>query len=188
MKYAIKSKRKTVAAYCLGAGSAMETALIQLGRIVELGNGQYELFSQEATNGKGQIASSGDYFKVDLVDGQYYPYPNKRTYFLANHDHLEGDTYIQRIFPLAIWQVGDEITDAVQFLLDSGQLRLDPEHPQRYFNAFLWGADLSAAENATLVFYDITRTADGTVTGATFNFVACEEFRSSYVLCEPPRN
>lgn len=188
MKYAIKSKRKIINAYCLGSGSQMEAMLLECGAIVLRSDGQYELFSQEAVNGQGQLAAVGDYFKVDVVNGKFYPYPNEREYFLANHDHLSGDTYEQRNKPLAIWQWGDEMFDAVQFLLDNGRLTLDPEHPQRFFNAFLWGTNLSASRNATVVFYHILRSEDGLVTDVSFNFVAKDEFDVSYTLCDAPRN
>ena len=83
MRYAVKNKGKIVNAYCLGQSSGMEQELIRLGRIRLLPDGAYELMSQEAKNGTGQRADAGDYFKVDEVEGVYYPYPNSR--FLAHN-------------------------------------------------------------------------------------------------------
>ena len=186
MKYAVKNKRKLVEAYCLGRGSEMELRLIGLGRIRLLPDGAYELMSQESQNGAGQRAEAGDYFKVDEVDGVYYPYPNGRAYFLSNHTHLEGDTYEQKARPLAVWQWGDEPCDAIGYLLERGKLTLKPEDPERFFNAFLWGADLSAAQDATVVFYDIFRDAEGAITDVSFNFVVKDEFERSYTLCPAP--
>lgn len=183
MKYAVKNKRKIVKAYCLGQGSDMENLLIRLGRILPLPDGGYELMSQEAKNGVGQRAEAGDYFKVDHLDGVYYPYPNSREYFLSNHTHVEGDTYEQKAVPLAIWQWGDGPCDAIEYLLEQRKLTLNQEDEERFFNAFLWGADLSAARDATVVFYDIFRDASGAITDVSFNFVVKEEFERSYTIC-----
>lgn len=183
MRYAIKNKRNIVRAYCLGEGSNMEQMLLRLGRIRLLPDAGYELMSQESKNGAGQRAEAGDYFKVDDVDGVYYPYPNSREYFLNNHTHVEGETYEQKARPLAIWQWGDGPCDAIDYLLEQGKLTLNHADPERFFNAFLWGADLSAARDATVVFYDILRDADGAVTDVSFNFVVKEEFDRSYTLC-----
>ena len=183
MRYAVKNKGKIVNAYCLGQGSGMEQFLLELGRIRRLPDGGYELMSQEAKNGVGQRAEAGDYFKVAQVDGAYFPYPNSRAYFLDNHTHLEGDCYEQKVLPLAIWQWGDGPFDAVDHLLETGKLTLDHGEETRFFNAFLWGAALSAARDATVVFYDIVRDASGAVEDVSFNFVAKEEFERSYTVC-----
>lgn len=183
MKYAVKNKQKTVNAYCLGKKSEMEQRLIELGRIRLLPDGDYELMSQESKNGVGQRACAGDFFKVDRVDGVYYPYPNDQVYFLNNHIHLNGDTYEQKAKPLAIWQWGDEPCDAIEYLLEQEKLIINHEDSERFFNAFLWGADLSAAKDATVVFYDILRDDSGAVTDVSFNFVAKNEFERNYTIC-----
>lgn len=188
MKSAIKTKRNIVKAYCLGNGAEMEQLLLQLGRIRMLSDGAYELMSQEAKNGVGERAVAGDYFKVDDVDGVYYPYPNSRAYFLNNHTHLEGDTYEQKAVPLVIWQWGDGPCDAIEYLLKKGKLMLNHEDEERFFNAFLWGADLSAPRDATVVFYDTFRDASGAVTDVSFNFVVKEEFERSYTICTEEGN
>ena len=182
MKYAVKSKKKIVTAYPLGAGHPMEQALIEEGAIRRREDGSYELFSQEAVNGQGQVAYAGDYFKVDTVDGRHFPYPNSREYFVANHTHIGGDEYEQANKPLMIWQVGDEMLPEVQWLTETGRLTLKPQEPSHYFNAFLWGADLSAAQDATLIFYSVDRDADGAITDISFNFVAKPEFDASYTI------
>lgn len=182
MKKAIKNEGKIVKAYPLGAGHPMEAALITEGVIKLLEDGSYELFSQEAVNGQGQLAKPGDYFKVDTVEGKHYPYPNGRDWFEENHVHLHGDEYEQKNKPLMIWQVGDEMTDEVRWLVNSGKLTLKPEDPAHYFNAFLWGSDLSAASDATLLFYGVNRDASGTITAIDFNFVAKAEFDANYTV------
>lgn len=182
MRYAVKNKRKIVTAYPLGAGHPMEAALIAEGAIRLREDGQYELFSQEAVNGQGQLAQPGDWFKVDTIDGKHYPYPNAKAWFEANHTHLSGDEYEQVNQPLQIWQVGDEMTEEVRWLVDTGRLTLKPGDPSHYFNAFLWGADLSAASDATLLFYEVERNETGAITGINFNFVAKPEFDACYTL------
>ena len=182
MKYAVKNKRKIVQAYPLGVGHPMEAALIAEGAIRLRGDGSYELFSQEAVNGSGQIAQPGDYFKVDTIDGRHFPYPNSREFFLENHIHLTGDEYEQKNKPLLIWQSGDDMTEEVRWLVEQNRLTLKPEDPAHYFNAFLWGADLSAASDATMIFYSVDRDADGRIVDASFNFVAKREFDDCYTI------
>jgi len=182
MKYAIKNKRKIVKAYPLGANHPMEAALIAEGAIRLRADGSYELFSQEAVNGSGQIACAGDYFKVDTIDGRHYPYPNARAWFQENHTHISGDEYEQKLKPLQIWQVGDEMPDEVRWLVDQGRLTLKPEDPAHYFNAFLWGTDESAASDATLIFHSVDRDAEGRIIDASFNFVAKREFDDCYTI------
>ena len=182
MKYAVKTKKKIVLAYPLGAGHPMETLLIEEGAIRRLSDGSYELFSQEAVNGHGQIAWPGDYFKVDTIDGRHFPYPNSREYFMSNHTHLRGDEYEQLNKPLLIWQAEDDLTEEIRWLVDTGRLTLKPQEPDRFFNAFLWGADLSAAADATLVFYSVDRDENGCITDISFNFVARPEFEASYAI------
>ena len=184
MKYAIKSRKKIVLAYQLGVGHPMEALLIEEGAILHLPDGSYELFSQEAANGHGELAQAGDYFKVDTINGRHFPYPNSREYFLNNHTHLQGDEYEQLNKPLMIWQTGDALCDEIQWLVDTGRLTLKPQEPERFFNAFLWGADLSAAADATLVFYEVERDENGCITDISFNFVARPEFESSYVVLD----
>lgn len=182
MKYAVKNKKKVVLAYPLGAGHPMEAMLIEEGAIQRLPDGSYALFSQEAVNGHGQIAQAGDYFKVDTIDGRHFPYPNDREFFLSNHIHLGGDEYEQINKPLLIWQRGDELTEEVRWLVDMGRLTLKPQDPTHYFNAFLWGADLSAADDATMVFYSVDRDENGTIADISFNFVAKPEFEACYSI------
>lgn len=184
MKYAVKSKRRIVKAYPLGAGHPMEALLIEEGAIRLLPDGTYALLSQEAINGAGQIARPGDYFKVDTIDGRHYPYPNEREFFLNNHTHLAGDEYEQVNRKLLVWQAGDDPIEELRWLVDTGRLTLKPQDPVRYFNAFLWGADLSAAADATLVFYSVERDGSGAITDISFNFVARAEFEDCYVLME----
>lgn len=184
MRYAIKSKKKIVKAYCLGAGSDMEEMLIQEGAMKKKSDGTYELFSQEAVNGTGEIACIGDYFKVDTVDGCHYPYPNSKAFFEENHIHLAGHEYEQKSKPLAFWQRSDPMCEEIQYLIREGKLSLKLEDSEHYFHAFLWGADLSAAQDAVIIFYNIDRNKSGEITDVSFNFVSAKDFEASYSICE----
>ncbi len=180
----MKSQKKIVKAYQLGCGNPMEELLLKEGAIKKLEDGSYELFSQEAVNGKGQAAKPGDYFKVDEIDGKHYPYPNEKEWFESRHKHLSGDEYEQQPEPLPIWTKGEEISEEIQFLLDTGKLELKPENPKAFFNAFLWGAPLSAADDATLILYSVEREESGAIKDVTFNFVAKDFFDENYVILE----
>ncbi len=182
MRYAVKSKKKIVKAYCLGAGSDMEAMLIEEGAIQKREDGKYELFSLEAVNGNGEIAEAGDYFKVECSGEKHFPYPNSKEFFEENHIWITGDEYEQKNHPLAFWQADDPICEEIQYLINTGKLTLNPEDPEHYFNAFLWGADLSAAKDASVIFYSIDRNEEGEITDISFNFVAEKVFRESYEI------
>lgn len=183
MKYAKKTKKKFIQAYCLGEDTPVERQLLLEGAIQRLSDDTYELFSQEAVNGHGEIARRGDFFKVDTKEEKHYPYPNTREFFLKNHRHISGDEYEQISKPLPVWQYGDDISEEISWLLAGGKLVLDPDNPEKFFNAFLWGANLSAGQDATVVFYSVERASDGTISDISFNFVAKKDFDSSYELC-----
>ena len=92
MRRAIKNESKFIKAYELGKEYAEIQRLINEGKIKKISEEVYEIFSQEAVNGKGQIAHKGDFIKIDTTD---LPYPNDRTFFLANHKYLQNDEYKQ---------------------------------------------------------------------------------------------
>lgn len=117
------------------------------------------------------------------VDGKYYPYPNAREWFEKHHRHIQGDLYEQIGEPQLFWQVGDPMCEEINFLLESGKLTLKLEDEEHYWNAFLWGAPLSAAKDATVVFYSVHRDENGVIIDISFNFVAANEFKNSYQLC-----
>ena len=180
MAKVVKNNGKQVQAWELGGNSEMEHKLINEGKIVYTGNGTYELFSQEAKSGSGEIAAIGDFFQVDKAG---YPYPNKRDWFLANHRHIDADSYEQLPKPMDAWEVTEPVTPEVQFLIDHKGLKLSPDTPEQYFGAELWGAWLTAAEDAVLVFYSVTRDENGAIIDADFNFVARAEFEAAYHYC-----
>lgn len=183
MRYAIKTKT-LVQAYPLGADHPMEKKLVELGAIRVHPDGEYELFSQEAINGKGQIAHAGDFFKADLVDGVYYPYPNGREDFLKKHTHVEGDTYRQVAYPMPVWLDGDPMEEEIRFLLDTGRLTICPEDEKRYFNAYLWGTLESRSRDGIVAFYDVKR-ENGAITDVNFNLIERNYFEENYRFCGP---
>ena len=60
----IKKKAFPVAAWQLGTGTEKEAELIAKGLIVKKDDGTYAIFSKEATQGEGEVAQAGDYFKI----------------------------------------------------------------------------------------------------------------------------
>lgn len=180
MKYAIKLQGKQVFAYELGAGNPVEAELIRKGAIRREGD-SYALFSREAVNGQGQMAKKGDFFKLD---GDGYPYPNDREWFFANHRYVGGDVYEQLPKPLEIWEAEDGDHPLIHWLVAQGKLRICREDRERFFNARLWGADLSAAKDAVVVFYGVERKEAGEIADISFNFVAREEFDRTYSYCD----
>ena len=176
MAYAIKENAR-VQAWELGTGSAMEQEMICLGKIIARPDGVYEVFSQEATNGRGEMARAGDFFKVD---DRGFPYPNGRVFFLQNHEHLREDWYLQKTKPLKIWQKDDPDCEELRFLLDRGLLSLHPETPERYYSAFVWGTQETAPSDAVLAFYHVDRDPEGIITGIEFNFIVRDYFEKYY--------
>lgn len=83
-----KKKATVVQAYRLGEESDMVEELTAEGEIKVKGDGSFEVFSQEAKDGAGEIAHTGDYIKLDS-SGK--PYPNSAEFFEKNHRHLPGN-------------------------------------------------------------------------------------------------
>ena len=176
MAFAVKTDTR-VRAWELGAGSDMEKEMIRQGKIIAHPGGIYELFSQEAPEGKGQMAAAGDFFKAD---NKGFPYPNAREFFLQNHEHLEGDWYRQAARPLKIWRREDPMCEEIRFLLDRGILSFHPENPKRYFSALLWDTEETAPEDAVIVFFSVERNPEGNITEINFNFVVHDYFTTHY--------
>ena len=164
MAYALKTAVR-VRAWELGAGSGMEKEMLLCGKIAKRADGTYELFSPEASEGKGQVAKAGDFFKVDH---RGLPCPNERNFFLQNHRHLEGDWYMQAARPLKVWRLGDPECEEIRFLLDNRLLSVCPENRERCFSASLWGTMETAAADAVLIFYSVQRNPDGTIASVDF--------------------
>ena len=66
--FQIKKKTgKRVTAYRLGEPSEVLDALMESGKVKPLPDGTYEIFSQEAVNGHGEVAQPGDYIKLSFI-------------------------------------------------------------------------------------------------------------------------
>lgn len=179
----IKNKGKMVEAYQLQLrnDNAVIRELMENGKICDLGDGRYEIHSQEAINGAagGEIAMAGDWIKID---SKGYPYPNDRAYFEANHRHIEGDNFEQLPKPLLVWNVKLEMCPEVEFLVEKKGLVIDETSSDRRYSAQLWGTTEVAAEDAMIVFYSISYDEAGNVTDCDWNFVERSEFDKTYSI------
>ena len=87
----IKKQGKIVEAYKLGEDNVLFKNLQKENKLLDLHNGKYEVFSQEAVNsesGHGQVAEKGDWIRLDSAG---YPYPCTDEWFKENMRHIEGD-------------------------------------------------------------------------------------------------
>lgn len=172
-----RKKALVIRAFRLGEKSEEIEKLMAEGRIRKKKDGSFEVFSQEAKSGEGEIAYPGDYIKIDSSGT---PYPNRAEYFEKHHRHLKEETYEQLPEDLMIWTAEDEICPEITFLMEEKGLTLEPGHPECFFQAPLWGTKLSAARDAVLVFYETERDSEGNICDAEFNFVDREEFEKTY--------
>lgn len=189
----IKNVGKLISAWQLAAvpeeNDPVIRNLIQEGRIRDLGNGNYEVMSQEVLlaaadcpdhqDETGEKASAGDYIKVDSSGN---PYPNDRAFFEANHKRVVGqnDIYEQIPTPLRAWDEHCGDCKEIRFLVEHKGLRIDASSRELRYKAPLWGTIEVAAADAMIVFYSITYDENGMVLDADYNFVAREEFDKSY--------
>ncbi len=172
-----KKHGKAVRAYELGAGTEAEQRMIAEGKILVRPDGSYELFSQE-TDGHGERAKAGDFFKIDSSD---QPYPNARAFFLSNHKPLnEPDTYEQIPKPLGAWCIEESTCEEISWLLEQGKLCIHEEDEAHYFSAELWGTLERTPKDSIIVFYSTERDEHSEITNVDFNFVARDEFEKTY--------
>ena len=171
-----KKKGKLVEAYCLGEKNPVMDEFIRKGDVVEKGNGVYEIYSQEAVNGKGEVAYKGDYIKVDS-SGKIYP--NSKNFFEQNHKKIEENLYEQIPALLMAWTVEEERTEEIEYLIREEKLTINEQDEKKYFEAFLWGTLLAAPKDAVIVFYEIKRNEDKKIENVDFNFVQYKEFFKS---------
>lgn len=175
-----KKNGKIVKAYKLGEKHAVLEELLKMGKIVDLKDGSYEVFSMEAVNtksGHGQKAYAGDWVRLDSLG---YPYPSKSDWFQDNMRYVSEDDYEQIPKKLMGWTADMELCPEIEFLIREKGLRLDENSFDNYFSAVLWENPEAAARNAVLVFYSISYANDGTITDAEYNFVEKQEFERTY--------
>lgn len=179
MHTVIRLSQNTLKAWQLGKDTPMEKKLIEGGRIVRLSADKYEVFSREAIGEHGELASAGDYFKLD-VSG--VPYPNSKEYFEANHKWIAGDEYLKISKQLQAWFIGDPENEIITFLRQNKGLQISPETPETCFSAPLWDTTLTAGHDAALVIFRIDREKSGRIIDVDFNFVARDEFENNYQM------
>lgn len=183
MRTVIK-KHRQMEAYRLGTCSPVLNRLMAEGKLIDRGDGTFELFSQEAllgASGQGQIAPAGSYLKLDSAG---FPYPNDEAYFLANHRHISGDLYEQLAKPLPGWTSDQPECEEIAFLMLHKGLQLQKNDPEHYFSAPLYGTVEAAPKDAVVIFHGIDRDPSGNITDIRFNFVRRDEFDRTYVFCE----
>ena len=175
----IKNKGNMVKAYQLGSDNAVIKELMQNGKICYLGENRYEIYSQEAVHGVvgGEKAMAGDWIKLDSIGN---PYPNDKEYFEANHRHIEGNTFEQFPKPLSAWDAKLEMCPEVTFLIEKKGLIINLASSDRRYTVQLWGTTEVAAEDAMIVFYNISYDNAGNVAECDWNFVERGEFDSTY--------
>lgn len=180
MRKAIKKEGKKVIAYEVGKDIEKIEELISLGKVKINEAGKYEVFSKEATSGKGELVVDGDFIKLDTSGD---PYPNARDFFLENHNHIEGYEYEQIPKVVSIWQADEEIVSEIKFLMTHKGLKINKNDEHVYYKAPLWGTVLTAAKNAYIVLYSITK-ENGIITDIDYNFVENSEFHRTYNIID----
>lgn len=177
-----KKSGRRFKAWQLGKNSDMEKRLIADEKITHEA-GIYRLMSLEAVLGErgGEEAQIGDWFRVEEKAGEFYPYPISNEYFCKNYRKIDDEfEAVPKI--LVAYFADDQISEEVQWLLDSGKLRLTNDS-EKFFVAEIWGTALSAAKDGAIIFYSVTRT-DGEISRIDFNLVAREALERDYILLE----
>ena len=176
----IKNKGTITEAYQLGKESPVIKSLMDDGKIKNLGDGRYEIYSQEAVScDGGEIAAAGDWVKIDASG---FPYPNSEDFFKANHRHINGNTFEQLPKPLSAWDSKLPICPEILFLMEKKGLIINEDSSDRQYEAELWGTKETAAEDAMIVFYSISYDETGKVIDADYNFVGRREFEKTYSM------
>ena len=79
---------------------------------------------------------------------------------------------------------GEPMCEEILFLMKEKGLVIKPDDYDHYFTAPLFGTVESAARNAVIVFYSISRNDSGCISDIDFNFVARDEFGRTYSIIE----
>ena len=179
----IKNKGNIVEAYQLGSDNPVIKALIDTGMICNIGNGKYEIHSQESVNGSlgGEKAKNGDWIKID---SKGYPYPNKKEFFEINHRHIEGNTFEQLPKPLTAWDTKLEMCPEIVFLIEKKGLIIDKTSVTHRYTAELWGTTEVAAWDALIIFYSVFYDGAGNIIDCDWNFIERSEFDKIYSVID----
>ena len=177
----IKSKTQFVKAYQLGSDNPVIKSLMDEGKITVIGNGRYEIYSQEAIKGGvgGEHAQTGDWIKVDNSGN---PYPNKKEFFETNHSHVEGDVFKQLPKPVQAWDVNLEICPEIEFLVKKQGLIINEGSFDQRYTATLWGTKEVATKDAVIIFYSISYDKSRNIIDCDWNFVERDEFERTYSI------
>ncbi len=171
-----KKTAQPVTACCLGEGSDLEKALTEKNMLNRRPDGSWEVHTRESAGHRGEIAQTGDYVKLD-VEG--CPYPVEASVFLREHRRAK-DGYWQIPRKLEAWTADEPRTPILEWLLSTGRLKIAQNDPAHFYQAQLWGTQISAPVDAVLVFYHVSRNTDGDIMDVDFNFVDHEVFLLSY--------
>lgn len=178
----VKKQGKIVQAYRLGEEHPVLEKMIEEKKIKKIDETHYEIFSQEAihaSSGHGQLANIGDWIRID---GEGFPYPCRDEWFQQNLRHIDGDDYEQIPKVLSAWTAEQPMCEEIDYLIKKKGLKLDKEHPDKYFQAILWGNPEAANKDAVLVFYSIEYGKEGTIVDVDYNFVQKNEFDRTYEI------
>lgn len=176
----MKKQGKIVEAYRLGDNSKVLDDLEKNNKLLNLNDGRYEVFSQEAVNsesGHGQIAKKGDWIRLDSLG---FPYPCTNEWFEKNLLHIKGDNYEQIPKSLKAWDYTQDMCKEIEFLIKEKGLKINENDNQKYYCAILWKNPESAAKDAVIVFYNIVYAKDGSIMDVEYNFVERGEFNRTY--------
>lgn len=181
----IKDCNEPVTAFKVGDGISDAVELQKKGLIRCMSDGRYEVFSQEAVNGSGQICNTGDYIKIDSSGA---PYPVKKEVFESKHEK-RGSEWYQKPELLGAWHLGvspiEECAE-MKFLIDKGKIIINVHDEENYFTAEKWGTRLSADKRAVIVFRKVTRNSKAQIDDVEFSFVAKSEFDKNYNIVTSP--
>lgn len=170
----VKKFNVKVIAFELGTRTSLEEELIRKGKIIRHDD-YYEIFSTESDK-KGELAYAGDFVKMD--NGKN-PYPNDRERFLNYHKHIDGYDYAQYPQVLDSWKYGEEEDEVINFLLDTGKLKINKDSKEHFYEAELWGTTLYAKITDVVLIYHVKRES-GIIEDVDFNLIDKKEFDKTY--------
>ncbi len=170
----VKKTNVEVTAFELGSGASLEEKLILLGKIKKHSD-FYEIYSRESKS-DGEIAYKGDFVKIDQSK---IPYPNKRHRFLKYHIHTYGYNYMQYPREILSWTYEDRKDEVIDYLLNSGMLKVNLGSYDYFYEAKLWGTVLWGKKSDIVLIYKVTKDKDRIV-DVDFNLIDKDEFDQSY--------
>lgn len=174
-----KKSGKLIKAWQLGQNSDMEKRLLAEKKITYK-DGIYRLMSLEAVRGGclGEVATTGDWFRIEERTGQAYPYPLNSDYFRANFRKLKGTDDFEAIPKiLDAWFAEEPISQELCYLLDVGKLILTDDN----IIGLIWGTTLSAPKKGSaVIFYSVSRLPSGEISAVDFNLIDAQAFQRDY--------